>query len=113
MPASSTSIQAMRGVADANPGLMRQLIETVAELGTLIQTKPDEVKAAVAKLYPDVDAATMDVLFAAEAGAWNTRPMTVADMQHEIDFMRSGGAAMPGLDRVDPKAMLYTSPGRS
>jgi hypothetical protein len=102
----------MRGFAEANPGLMRQLIETMDELSVLIRMKPDEVKAAVAKLYPDVDAATMDVLFAAEAAAWNTRPMTAADMRHEIDFMRSGGSAMRGLDRLDPNTMLYALPGR-
>ncbi len=110
MPASTESIQAMRPFAEANPKLMQQLIASIRDLGAMIVAKPDVVKAAAAKLYPDVDAATMDVLFAAEANNWNTRPMTPADMQHEIDFIRSGGASLPGLDRLDPAQLLYTPP---
>ena len=111
MPASSTSIQVMQPFADANPRLMQQLVTTIQDLGQMIATRPDMVKAAVAKLYPDVEPATMDVLFAAESDRWNTRPMTIEDIRHEIDFMRSGGASMPGLDAINPAAALYSPPG--
>jgi ABC-type nitrate/sulfonate/bicarbonate transport system substrate-binding protein len=107
MPASTTSLQAMRPFAMANPTLMQQLIDTMRDLADAVERSPREVQAAVAGLYPDVDAATMDVLFAAEARAWITRPMSPADMRHEIEFVRSGGVTMPGIDRIDPAAMLY------
>ncbi len=107
MPASTTSMQAMRGVAAAEPVLMRQLIDTQRALGAMVETAPDQVRAALGKIYRDIDAATMDVLFAAESRAWITRPMTRADMQHEIDFVRSGGSSIPGLDRIDPASLLY------
>jgi hypothetical protein len=108
MPASTTSIQAMQPFASANPRLMQQIIATVRAFGAIVATQPAIAQAAVAKLYPDVDATTMDVLFAAESERWNTRPMTPDDIRHEIDFIRSGGGSMPGLDRIDPAQALYT-----
>lgn len=110
MPVSTTSIQAMQPFAAANPRLMQQLIATVRGFGTIVAERPAVAKAAVAKLYPDVDAATMEVLFAAESERWNTRPMTPDDIRHEIEFIRSGGGSMPGLDRIDPAQALYTPP---
>jgi ABC-type nitrate/sulfonate/bicarbonate transport system substrate-binding protein len=110
-PGSSDDIQAMRPFAEANPALMRQLIDTLRDFTSLLQTKPDEVKAAVAKLYPDIDPATMDVLFATESRAWIWRPSTPIDMQHEIDFVRFSGISLPGLDRIDAARMLYVPPG--
>jgi hypothetical protein len=35
---------------------------------------------------------------------------TVADMQREIDFVRSGGAPLPGIERFDPGKLLYKAP---
>ncbi len=100
----------MRPFAEANPGLMRQLTDTQQQLGAAIEATPAQVRAALGEVYRDIDPATMDVLFAAESRAWVTRRMTPADMQHEIDFVRSGGAALPGLDRIDPASMLYEPP---
>jgi ABC-type nitrate/sulfonate/bicarbonate transport system substrate-binding protein len=107
VPVSTADIQALRSFADANAAVMRQVIDTVREFGALVQSKPEDVKAALAKLYPDIDPATMDVLFAAESRAWVTRPLTPSDMQHEVEFMRASGTAIPGLDRINPASTLY------
>ena len=110
LPISSGSLQAMQPFAEANPRVMQQIIAAIRELGAIITTNPATVKAALAKLYPDVDAPTLDVLFESEAPLWNTRPLTPADMAHEIEFVRSGNPALQGLDRINPATLLYKAP---
>jgi ABC-type nitrate/sulfonate/bicarbonate transport system substrate-binding protein len=110
MPVSSTSLQAMQTFATQNPKLMQQLVATIADLGTAIEQRPGDVKAALAKLYPDLDGKTIDLLFAAEAGAWQTRKFTVEDMRHEIDFVKSTGTSLPQIDAVDPADILFPRP---
>ncbi|MBX3539974.1 MAG: ABC transporter substrate-binding protein [Chelatococcus sp.] len=106
LPASSVSLQTMQDFATANPELMKSLAAVVADLGKAIEERPAEVKAAVAKLYPDVDAKTLDLLYAGEAAAWKARPLTAADMAHEVAFVKSTGTSLPQIDSVDPASML-------
>ncbi|MBS7706894.1 ABC transporter substrate-binding protein [Chelatococcus asaccharovorans] len=106
LPASSVSLQTMQDFAAANPELMKSLAAVIADLGKAIEERPAEVKAAVAKLYPDVDAKTLDLLYASEAAAWKARPLTAADMAHEIAFVKSTGTSLPQIDSVDPASML-------
>lgn len=110
LPVTSGSLQATQTFADANPKVLNQLIAAIRDLGQMIATNPAQVKDALAKLYPDIDGPTMDVLFESEAPLWNTRPLTEADMAHEIAFVRSGNPALQGLDRLNPASLLYKAP---
>jgi ABC-type nitrate/sulfonate/bicarbonate transport system substrate-binding protein len=96
----------MRSQADANPALVKRLADVFADLGKAIEERPADVKAAVAKLYPSLDAATLDLLLSAEMRAWSTRPLTVKDMAHEIAYIKLAGTPIPRLDSLDPAAML-------
>ncbi len=107
MPASITAFHAMAPVAEANPQLMRQVIDSYRDFSSILEKAPDQVKAALGKLYPEVDAATLDVLFSAEHNAWKYRPVTAAHMKQEIDFMRASGVALPGIEKIDPAAMIH------
>jgi ABC-type nitrate/sulfonate/bicarbonate transport system substrate-binding protein len=107
-PASVTGFNVMRPFAEKNPELMRQAIEAYRDFSIILETRPQEVRAAIGKLYPDVDPAVMDLLFEAEHGAWKMRDLTVADMQREIDFMRASG--IPGLEKLDAAAMMFVPP---
>jgi ABC-type nitrate/sulfonate/bicarbonate transport system substrate-binding protein len=106
-PASITTFQAMAPVAEANPVLMRQVIDSYRDFSDILESAPDKVRGALGKLYPDVDPATMDVLFAAEQGAWKYRQVTPAHMKQDIDFMRASGVPLPGIEKLDPAAMIY------
>ena len=108
-PASITAFHAMAPFAEANPGLMKQVIDAYRDFSSILEKTPDQVRAALAKLYTDVDAQTLDVLFAAEHHAWKYRPVTAAHMKQEIDFMRASGAGIPGMEKIDPAAMIYTA----
>jgi len=106
-PASITSFHVMASFAEANPGLMKQIVDAYRDFSSILEKSPDQVKAALGKLYPDVDPATLEVLFNAERDAWKYRPVTAANMKHEVDFMRLSGTDIPGLDKIDPAAMYY------
>ncbi len=105
-PANTANLQALRSYVDANPTLHKRITEVFADLTKAIDERPAEVKAVVAKLYPTVDAATLDLLFAAEARAWRSRPATAKDMAHEIAYIKLGGTPIPNIDSVDPAAMV-------
>jgi ABC-type nitrate/sulfonate/bicarbonate transport system substrate-binding protein len=106
VPVAMATLQTMRGHVDANAAVVKRLAEVFADLGKAIDERPAEVKAAVAKLYPNLDAATLDLLFTAEVRAWHTKPLTPKDMAHEIAYMKLSGAPVPRLDSLDPAAML-------
>jgi ABC-type nitrate/sulfonate/bicarbonate transport system substrate-binding protein len=106
-PASITAFHAMQPFAEANPALMKQVIDAYRDFSGILESAPDKVRAALGTLYPDVEPATLDVLFKAEQGAWKYRQLTPAHMKQEIDFMRNSGAALPGIEKVDPAAMVY------
>ena len=107
-PASVTGFNMMRPFAEQNPALIRQVIDSYRDFSAILQNTPAQVRAVVGRLYPDVDPATMDLLFEAEHGAWAYRDLTTADMQREIDFMRASG--IPGLEKLDAASLMFVPP---
>ena len=106
-PTSSASLQVMREYADANPNVIKGLVAGYAEFQRAIDERPADVKAAMARLYPDLGPTMLDLLFASESTAWKAKPPTVADMLREIAFVKSIGTALPQIDGVDPATMIY------
>lgn len=106
-PASSVSLLTLQSFAQANRDLMARAAGVFADLGKRIDEAPGDVKAAVARLYPDVDAATLDILFASEARGWRAKPLTPDDMAREIAFVKAGGGQIPGLDAIHPADMVF------
>jgi ABC-type nitrate/sulfonate/bicarbonate transport system substrate-binding protein len=106
-PASSTSIQMMRAKAESDPELADALAATFADFVAAVEERPEDVRQAVAELYPDIAPATLDLLIASEAQGWKASPLTAEDMAHEIAFVKTAGANLPGVDDVDPARMIY------
>lgn len=104
--ASAANFQVMRDFADANPEVMKRFAAVSADLTAAIEQDPQAVKGALAKLYPELDAATLDLLYTLEGPALKVRRLTVADVLHEIAFVKSGGAQFPGIETVDPSSIL-------
>ena len=94
VPAVAANLQMMRSVIEADPQLAQDLVAVFAELGQTIEAQPDEVRAAVTKLYPDVEAKTMDLLFDAESPAWNAGRPTAESMARDIAFMKASGSSI-------------------
>jgi ABC-type nitrate/sulfonate/bicarbonate transport system substrate-binding protein len=106
-PRSNSVLLTMRDTAKANPEMIRSLQAVFADFVEAIDKRPAEVKAAVVKVFPNVDSRTRDVLFDSESLAWKARPLTPADITHEIAYTKLGGASLPQLDGADPAAMLW------
>lgn len=96
----------MRPYAQAHGNLVRRLVAAYADFAQLVRDDPGTVKAVIARLYPDLDRRTLDLFYASESRAWTAGVPTVADMQHELDFVRSSGMPIPNADRLTPAAMV-------
>ena len=106
-PGVTGQLQVMRDFAVANPDLIKSLKAVQADLGKAIDEHPAEVKAAVGKLYPDLDAASLDLLFGTESLGWKAPPPTVESIKHEIDVMKANGLPLPEIEKIDPASLIY------
>jgi len=105
-PRLSLGAAALRDYTQAHAAEVQQLRAVLADLARAIAERPAEVKAAAARLYPGLDAQLLDRMLTAEMPAWRGRSLTAKDMAHEIEFVKSTGAPIPGLDKLDPAALL-------
>ena len=106
-PKSSANLQVLKDFADANPDVVRALASVYADLAKAVRERPAEVKAAIARLYPDLTAEALDLLFASESLAWSATPLSPDDIRHEIAFVKSTGAQLPEIDGIDPASLLH------
>ena len=106
VPASAADLQVMRDYADANPEVVKSVIAVVAELRKVIAERPAEVKAAIARLYPELNPATLDLIYGVDSAAWNAPPLTAADIAHEIAYVKLSGGPVEQLAGIDPASML-------
>jgi ABC-type nitrate/sulfonate/bicarbonate transport system substrate-binding protein len=106
-PGINAVLLAMKDYATANPDIVKNVTEALDEVSKAIQERPAEVKAVVAKVYPALDAALLDSLFSIESAAWVTKQSTSAEIAREVSIMKKLGLNVPGIENVDPKAVLY------
>lgn len=113
LPATNTTVsganyQVMRDFAEKNTDFMRKLSAALNEFSRAVDERPVEVKAAIAKLFPEIDANTLDLLYGMESQAWKTKPLTARDVAHEIQFLKSGGVQLPAdIDKLDLASVLW------
>jgi ABC-type nitrate/sulfonate/bicarbonate transport system substrate-binding protein len=107
IPATSGVLDTTRDYADSHPDIVRDVAAAMADFSKAAADRPDEVKAALLKVYPEFDAKMVDLLFSVEGEAFKTLPLTPADMAHEIAFVKMGGAAPPEIDNIKPGDMLF------
>jgi ABC-type nitrate/sulfonate/bicarbonate transport system substrate-binding protein len=104
---ANVTLNAMQSSVDANPDLMHRMASALADFGSAVRERPVDVKAAIARLYPDIDAKTLDFLFEIESKPFAFNPVSVDDMAHEIHFVKLSGAQLPGLDTIDPAKLVW------
>lgn len=105
-PLISAVVMAMRDTAQADPDLIRRIRASFADLGKAVEERPADVKASMARLYPDLDQQTIDILFDTEAGSWKSPPITVEEMAHEIAYVKMSGQVPSGIDSITPQSLL-------
>jgi ABC-type nitrate/sulfonate/bicarbonate transport system substrate-binding protein len=106
-PANSAVLITKRDFAVANPDLMQRTTAVFYDFAKAVNERPADVKAAIAKVFPGLDAKTMDLLFETESHGFEIEPLTVEQMAHEIAFMKTGGVNIPRIDSLKPEAMLF------
>jgi ABC-type nitrate/sulfonate/bicarbonate transport system substrate-binding protein len=107
-PATAATMQMTRSFAEANPDIVKGLVGALADFAKAVEQRPADVRAATGKVFPGVDAATIDLFLSYEAAAWKTKPFTAKDMAHEITFVKASGIPVPGIDDLDPGSMIYS-----
>jgi ABC-type nitrate/sulfonate/bicarbonate transport system substrate-binding protein len=107
-PANAGIIMVMRDFAEANPDIIKRMMAAFADFCTVVEQRPDEVKATVARLFPDLDKPSLDLFFSTESRAWRVKgPPTVAQMEHEIRFTKDSGVNLPNPQNLNAAAMVY------
>ncbi len=105
-PRSNSVLLTTRATARANPETVKSLVAVFNDFIEAIDKRPAEVKAAITKVIPNLDAATLDMLFATESAAWKAKPLTAADIVHEINYVKASGVNLPQIDSVDPASLI-------
>jgi sulfonate transport system substrate-binding protein len=77
------------------------------ELSEAFLERPEEVKAAIVRLFPDMDPKGLDLVFSMEASAFAARPLTPEAIVHDIDYMKASGADFGPIVQVDPSSVLF------
>ena len=107
VPSMSAVLATRRDVAKAEPELVEKVAAAFADLTKAVAERPNEVKAALAKVYPDLNGPTLDLLFEGEAKQWKSAFVTAEQVRHEIAYFKNSGVGSPDIEKVDPKSVLF------
>jgi ABC-type nitrate/sulfonate/bicarbonate transport system substrate-binding protein len=105
--ANSVTLNTKLDYAKKNPDLVKKVAAAFADLSRAIDDRPADVKAAILKLFPELDAKTLELLFKNEYAGFKTLPLTPRDMAREIAFVKLSGVPIPGIENIDPAGVLY------
>ena len=107
LPSSASVSATTRAFAEANPDVTKRVVAVFDELSAAFGSRPAEVKAAVKTLYPELDQAVLDMVFSLEERAFQTKPLTPADIAHDVAYMKVSGMELGPIEKVKPEVTLY------
>jgi ABC-type nitrate/sulfonate/bicarbonate transport system substrate-binding protein len=109
LPASSSTLHAAADYVAANGDTVRRFQRALVDVGDFIRDHPDEARAALAKGYPDLRAEEIDLAFTAQSDNWTKPFLSVEDLRHELQLLKSS-ANIPGLDGIEVTKLLLPPP---
>jgi ABC-type nitrate/sulfonate/bicarbonate transport system substrate-binding protein len=104
---NSTVLLTTNRYAAAHPDIIKRIVDTFQDLGRIAAEKPDEVKAALGKIYPEIDAKQLDILFDTEVHGFMIGPLTTEEIAHDTALLKASGANVPNIDSIKPSDVLY------
>lgn len=107
MPTTASVAATTKALAESDPALVRKVAAVFDDLSAAFTQRPAEVKAAIARLYPELETKTLDLVFEMEAKAFAGKIMTPADVVHDIKHMKLSGLDLGPIDQVDPASVLF------
>lgn len=102
----AATINASQAYAKANPEAIKRVKAVFADFADIVRQKPDDVKGAIGKIFPDIDKPTIELLFQSESLGYSAAPPTAEGLAKEIAFVKQSGAPVPNIDSVLPAALL-------
>ncbi len=107
-PAHTATTLTMRSYAEANPETVKKVIAAFEDFVEAVDKRPDEIKAAIRKTFPDLDDKTLDLLLNSERAAWHAGAVTPEEIRHEVEMAVGTNTQIPATVRdIDPARMLY------
>lgn len=106
-PSNATVLIAMHDYAVAHPDVVQRMSDAFLDFGKAAIERPAEVKAAIAKLYPDVDPKLLDVIFESEVHGFAVGKLTVEEVAHDMDFIKGSGIELSRLAGMKAADMMY------
>ena len=106
VPPYTTVVMATRDFATANPDVINRVTAAFTDLGKAVVERPQEVKAAIARLFPALDPKTLDLVFETDSRGLELRPVSLADIARIIDFVKLT-ATQPGIENVKAEALMF------
>ena len=106
-PSNVIVVETTRAYAAAHVDVDKRLVDSFLEFGQAARDRPADVKAALAALYPNLDAKLLDAFFDSEVHGFAVGPLTPAEMAHDIEFTRGSGIDIASLKGVDPATMIF------
>ena len=107
VPANATVLLALRAYAVAHPDIVQRMNEAFLDFGKAAVERPADVKAAIAKLYPDVQPKLLDVIFESEVHSFSIGKLTVEEIAHDLELMKATGVDLSRVADMKPSAFLY------
>jgi hypothetical protein len=90
----------------ANPDVIRKIREVFIDYTQSVKERPADVKAAIGRLFPNLDTPTLDFLYESESASFSASPVSAEDMKREIEFVKVSGENVPNLDKLNPASMV-------
>ncbi|MCO5090043.1 MAG: ABC transporter substrate-binding protein [Bosea sp.] len=106
MPRSSSSLQMRRDTAVGNPELARKLAAVHADLVRAIDERPDDVKTAILKFWPNLSPPALDLIYSSEGASWKAKALMPDDIAHDIEFLKSTGAKLDGVEKINLESLI-------
>ena len=82
------------------------MIAAFEDFQVAVKDRPADVKAAIARLFPRIDARTLDFLYETESAGFRPKPLSEADMAHEIEMLKASGSPIPQIETIKPADLI-------
>ena len=105
-PIIGSTTNAKRELAETNPELVRKVVAVFDDFTAAIVQRPAEVKAAMGRVFPEIDPKTLDLVFELESRSLNAKKPVPSDVVNDIALMKSAGIDVAGAEKLDPSVFL-------
>jgi ABC-type nitrate/sulfonate/bicarbonate transport system substrate-binding protein len=105
LPASSSTLHAMRDYVAANEETVRRFQQALVDIGAFIRDQPEAARVALAKGYPQLGADEVNLAFDTQKDNWTKPFLSVDDIRQELKLLRASND-LPGLDAIDVPKLL-------